>query len=54
MTKVAIAADLPAAEQPNLWRVDPASPAMRARLAAAVQAPGFTPCTVELPVEARK
>jgi peptidylprolyl isomerase len=54
MTTVRLAADLPAAERPNLWRVDAASPAMRARLAAAAQAPGFTPCTVELPVEARK
>jgi peptidylprolyl isomerase len=56
MTKVRVAADLPAAERPNLWRVDPASPAFRARMAAAVQAkgPAFTPCDVEVPVEARR
>jgi peptidylprolyl isomerase len=56
MTKVQIAADMPAAERPNVWRVDPTSAAFRARLAAgfASAGPDFTPCDVELPSEIRK
>lgn len=56
MTKVRVAADLPAAERPNVWRIDPASPAFRARMAAAVAArgPDFNACDLEVPAEVRK
>jgi peptidylprolyl isomerase len=56
MTKVRVAADIPAADRPNVWRIDPTSPAFRARIAAAVAARGedFTPCDIEIPNEVRK
>jgi peptidylprolyl isomerase len=56
MTKVRMAADIPAAERPNVWRVDPASPDFRANLAATLAARGaeFTPCDIAVPSEIRK
>jgi peptidylprolyl isomerase len=56
MTRVRLASDLPPADQPKVWRVDPASAAFRARMVAAVQAggPDFTSCDIEVPVEVRK
>jgi peptidylprolyl isomerase len=55
MEKVRMAADMPAAERPNLWRLDPASAAFKAQVAAAVAAKGvaFTACDAEPPVQAR-
>jgi peptidylprolyl isomerase len=55
MTRVRMAADMPAAERPNLWRLDPASAAFKAQVAAARAAKGaaFTPCDVEPAVQAR-
>jgi peptidylprolyl isomerase len=54
MTRVRMASDLPAAEQPKLMRVDPASPTYRAAAAAtqSTLGPRFTPCNLELPVRA--
>jgi peptidylprolyl isomerase len=56
MLQVRMASDIPAAERPNVWRVDPASAAFRAHLAAAMTARGadFTPCDVDVPSEVRK
>jgi len=56
MTKVQIAADMPEADRPDVWRVDPTSAAFRAAMTAAVSARGadFTPCDVEVPAEVRK
>ena len=55
MLKVRIASDMPEAERPNLWRLDPASAAFKAQVAAAQAEKGgsFTPCDVEPPVQAR-
>ncbi|OYX30396.1 MAG: hypothetical protein B7Y99_11795 [Caulobacterales bacterium 32-69-10] len=56
MLKVRIAADIPAAERPDVWRVDTMSAAFRARMAAVLAARGtdFTPCDVEVPAEVRR
>ncbi|HTK36444.1 MAG TPA: peptidylprolyl isomerase [Caulobacteraceae bacterium] len=56
MLKVRMASDMPAAERPNVWRVDPTSAAFRAHLAASLAAKGpqFSPCDVDLPSEIRK
>jgi len=54
MTRARIAADLPAGERPNVWRVDPASPGFRARLTAAAAQPGFDVCAIDVPAEVRK
>ncbi len=53
MTRVRMAADLPAAEQPRLSRVDPTAAAFRAQAAAIAASKGsaFTPCDLELPVK---
>jgi len=55
MTQVRVASDMPEGERPNLWRVDPASAAFRAQVAAvqAARGPEFTPCDVIPQVEAR-
>ena len=55
MTKVRIASEMPAAERPNLWRLDPASAAFKAQVAAvrAEKGENFTPCDVEPAVQAR-
>jgi peptidylprolyl isomerase len=55
MQKVRIASDMPAAERPNLWRLDPASAAFKAQVAAVYteKGAGFTPCDVEPAVQAR-
>jgi peptidylprolyl isomerase len=55
MDRVRIAADMPAAERPDVWRIDTAGPAFRANLAAAVAARGsdFTPCDLDVPAEVR-
>jgi peptidylprolyl isomerase len=54
MTRVRMASDLPAAEQPRLSRVDPTSAAFRAQAQAIAASRGasFTPCDLELPVRA--
>ena len=56
MTRVRLASDLPAAERPDVWQVDPASAAFRARMAAAVRDKGaeFTACDLDVPAEIRK
>jgi peptidylprolyl isomerase len=56
MLKVRIAADIPAADRPDVWRVDTMSAAFKARMAQVVAARGadFTPCDVEVPSEIRK
>ncbi len=55
MVRVRVAADLPAAERPQLEMLDPAGAAFRARLEAAKRAKGaaFTICDLEVPVRAR-
>jgi peptidylprolyl isomerase len=55
MTRVRVASDMPEAERPNLWRLDPASEAFKAQVAAARAAKGaqFSTCDVEPPVQAR-
>jgi peptidylprolyl isomerase len=56
MLKVRMASDMPAAERPNVWRVDTGSAAFRAHLAAVMAARGadFSPCEVDVPGEIRK
>lgn len=56
MTRVRVASALPAAERPDVWRVDTTGAAFQARVAATVAAKGaaFTPCDVEAPSEIRK
>ena len=56
MIKARMASDMPAAERPNVWRVDTTSPAFRARLNAVIAARGddFTACDVDVPGEIRK
>ena len=56
MTQVRLATDLPAADRPNVWRVDPASAIFQSRMAAvaASRGPDFTPCDLEVPSELRK
>jgi peptidylprolyl isomerase len=56
MLKVRIAADIPAADRPDVWRVDTMSAAFKARMAQVLAARGadFTPCDVEVPSEIRK
>jgi peptidylprolyl isomerase len=56
MIRVRLASDMPAAERPNVWRIDTASADFRAHLMATMAARGsdFTPCDVEVPGEIRK
>ena len=55
MTKVQIAADMPAADRPNLWRENTAAAAFKARIAAGQAATGldFAICDVAPLVQAR-
>jgi peptidylprolyl isomerase len=55
MTKVQVLADLPAAERPRVFVLDPKSPAFRKIVAAARMAKGadFSVCDVALPVQLR-
>jgi peptidylprolyl isomerase len=56
MTRVRLASDLPAAERPDVWRVDTASAAFKAQMTAvaAAKGPEFSPCDVDVPSEVRK
>ena len=56
MLKVRMASDIPAADRPNVWRVDTAGAAFKAHLVATMAARGgdFTLCDVEVPGEIRK
>ncbi|HTI66433.1 MAG TPA: peptidylprolyl isomerase [Caulobacteraceae bacterium] len=56
MTRVRMVADLPAAERPDVWRIDPASADFRAHMDAVAAARGaqFTPCDIDVPSEIRK
>jgi peptidylprolyl isomerase len=56
MLKARLAADMPPAERPNVWRVDTTRPSFVARLNAVIAARGddFTLCDVDVPGEIRK
>lgn len=56
MLTVRMASDIPAADRPDVWRVDTMSAAFKAQMAQVAAARGteFSPCDVDVPAEVRK